>query len=234
MKPHIVLLSGALLGHATIASAQMPDVVFDLKVEGGRVAPNMRLIRVKQGDAVRLRWTSDRPIILHLHGYDIETEGRAGRDRANDLHGTRDRAFPGRGTQARCARRALPWRGSACPHRGPPALAGQAPAPAFCAWRHCWRSPQPPEQARRQPRTASASATSSPCRCRSTCSARRPWSSSPSSCSRCSCAAPPDRAATLLWTCWPARSAGSSADRPSCWCFGLPCSRFSLSQYWPA
>jgi hypothetical protein len=78
MNPHIVLLSGALLGHATIASAQMPDVVFDLKVEGGRVAPGMRLIRVKQGDAVRLRWTSDRPITLHLHGYDIETRVEPG------------------------------------------------------------------------------------------------------------------------------------------------------------
>ena len=78
MNPHIVLLSGALIGHATIASAQMPDVVFDLKVEGGRVAPGMRLIRVKQGDAVKLRWTSDRPIVLHLHGYDIEKKVEPG------------------------------------------------------------------------------------------------------------------------------------------------------------
>ena len=37
MNPHMVLLSGASLALATIASAQMPDVVFDLKVEGGRV-----------------------------------------------------------------------------------------------------------------------------------------------------------------------------------------------------
>jgi hypothetical protein len=32
----------------------------------------MRLVRVKQGDIVKLRWSSDRPIALHLHGYDIE------------------------------------------------------------------------------------------------------------------------------------------------------------------
>ena len=38
----------------------------------------MRLIRVKQGDAVRLRWTTDRPIVLHLHGYDIETKVEPG------------------------------------------------------------------------------------------------------------------------------------------------------------
>ena len=40
--------------------------------------PAIRLIRVKQGDAVRLRWTSDRPIVVHLHGYDIETRVEPG------------------------------------------------------------------------------------------------------------------------------------------------------------
>ena len=52
--------------------AQTQEVTFDLKIEKGRVAQNMRLIRVEQGAAVKLRWTSDRPIVLHLHGYDIE------------------------------------------------------------------------------------------------------------------------------------------------------------------
>jgi hypothetical protein len=63
-----------LLLLCTIASqgAEAADVVFDLRIEKGRVAPKMRLIRVMQGDNVRLRWTSDRPIILHLHGYDVE------------------------------------------------------------------------------------------------------------------------------------------------------------------
>ena len=38
----------------------------------------MRLIRVRQGDTVKLRWTTDRPIMLHLHGYDIETKVEPG------------------------------------------------------------------------------------------------------------------------------------------------------------
>jgi len=42
------------------------------------VPPSMRLIRVKEGDAVKLRWTSDKPIALHLHGYDIETKVEPG------------------------------------------------------------------------------------------------------------------------------------------------------------
>jgi hypothetical protein len=60
-----VLLSSVDLSHAA-------ELTFDLKIQGGRVPQNMRLVRVKQGDAVKLRWTSDRAIVLHLHGYDIE------------------------------------------------------------------------------------------------------------------------------------------------------------------
>jgi hypothetical protein len=52
--------------------AMAAELIFDLKVDHGRVADAMRLIRVSQGDVVRLRWTVDRPLSLHLHGYDIE------------------------------------------------------------------------------------------------------------------------------------------------------------------
>jgi hypothetical protein len=75
----VALLLGALIGGAPAAVAQHSAIVFDLKIEKGRVAPNMRRIRVKQGDTVRLRFTSDRPITLHLHGYDIETKIEPGR-----------------------------------------------------------------------------------------------------------------------------------------------------------
>ena len=54
------------------------EAAFDLKIEKGKVPQNMRLIRVKQGDAVRLRWTTDRTIVLHLHGYDIERKVEPG------------------------------------------------------------------------------------------------------------------------------------------------------------
>ena len=55
-----------------IGGAVAEELAFDLKVERGRVALNMRLIRVKQGDVVKLRWSTDRAMDLHLHGYDIE------------------------------------------------------------------------------------------------------------------------------------------------------------------
>lgn len=57
---------------ATIIGAGAAELTFDFHIERGRVAENMSVIRVKQGDVVRLRWSTDRSIILHLHGYDIE------------------------------------------------------------------------------------------------------------------------------------------------------------------
>src|SRR5258708_36880438 len=53
-------------------AARAAELAFDIKVEQGRAGEAMRLIRVKQGDIVKLRWTTDRPMLLHLHGYDIE------------------------------------------------------------------------------------------------------------------------------------------------------------------
>jgi len=52
--------------------AMAAELTFDLKVEHNRVPDNMRLIRVKEGDVVKLRWTTDQPLVLHLHGYDVE------------------------------------------------------------------------------------------------------------------------------------------------------------------
>src|SRR5437879_3386294 len=50
------------------------EVAYALRVENGHVPESMRLIRAKRGDVVKLQWTSDRPITIHLHGYDIEKE----------------------------------------------------------------------------------------------------------------------------------------------------------------
>jgi hypothetical protein len=35
-------------------------------------------MRVHQNDVVTLKWSSDRPITIHLHGYDIEKEVKPG------------------------------------------------------------------------------------------------------------------------------------------------------------
>jgi hypothetical protein len=68
----------ALLLITAGASAFAAELTFDIKIEGGRVPDTMRLIRVNEGDVVKLRWTSDQPLVLHLHGYDIEKRIAAG------------------------------------------------------------------------------------------------------------------------------------------------------------
>ncbi|MEH2512211.1 FtsP/CotA-like multicopper oxidase with cupredoxin domain [Nitrobacteraceae bacterium AZCC 1564] len=57
---------------ATLVAAGAAELTFDFHIERGRVMESAQVIRIKQGDAVRLRWHADRSIILHLHGYDLE------------------------------------------------------------------------------------------------------------------------------------------------------------------
>jgi FtsP/CotA-like multicopper oxidase with cupredoxin domain len=46
--------------------------VIDLAIRNGAVPADQRLIKVNQGDDITIRWTSDKPATVHLHGYDIE------------------------------------------------------------------------------------------------------------------------------------------------------------------
>jgi hypothetical protein len=68
---HLPMLMLAASVPASLAAAA--ELTFELRIERGSVPPNMRLIRVKQGDLVRLQWRTDRRTAVHLHGYDIET-----------------------------------------------------------------------------------------------------------------------------------------------------------------
>jgi hypothetical protein len=60
-------------GAPTLA-AHAAEVTYVLAITNGRVPANMRLIRVKQNDVVKLEWSTDKPISVHLHGYDIEKD----------------------------------------------------------------------------------------------------------------------------------------------------------------
>ena len=46
---------------------------FELRIEQRRVPQAQRVLRATEGERVELRWTADEPLVLHLHGYDIET-----------------------------------------------------------------------------------------------------------------------------------------------------------------
>jgi hypothetical protein len=68
----IVFALSLWLGAATAVTAA--ELTFTLRIENGHVPQNMRLIRVKKNDVVKLAWSTDKPMRIHLHGYDIEQE----------------------------------------------------------------------------------------------------------------------------------------------------------------
>ncbi len=61
-----------------IAPEGPAERIFDLRIAHDKVAEDMRVVRIKEGDTVRLRWTTGAPVVLHLHGYDIEKKGTPG------------------------------------------------------------------------------------------------------------------------------------------------------------
>jgi FtsP/CotA-like multicopper oxidase with cupredoxin domain len=54
------------------ATAIAEPRVLDLTVTDRRLPEPQRVIRAHQGEEITLRWTTDRPLTVHLHGYDVE------------------------------------------------------------------------------------------------------------------------------------------------------------------
>ena len=57
-----------------VAADGVRHKVLTLSIVKGAVAGVGDTLRVQQGDDVELRWSSDKPMELHLHGYDIEVK----------------------------------------------------------------------------------------------------------------------------------------------------------------
>lgn len=56
------------------AHAQSPETsprIIELRISDGNIVGE-GTIRISQGEDVELRWTTDEPLDIHLHGYDIE------------------------------------------------------------------------------------------------------------------------------------------------------------------
>lgn len=64
----------------------------DLAIENGRIADPAPTLRVEEGDAVVILFTSDRPVEVHLHGYDLAVTVAPGADSILRF----DAAFTGR------------------------------------------------------------------------------------------------------------------------------------------
>ncbi|HEY4038638.1 MAG TPA: hypothetical protein VGM15_07445 [Burkholderiaceae bacterium] len=70
----VVLLSLVLLSLAQAAFAETAGEhrILTFSLVNGAVRNAADTVKVRQGDDLELRWSSDQPMQLHLHGYDIE------------------------------------------------------------------------------------------------------------------------------------------------------------------
>jgi heme/copper-type cytochrome/quinol oxidase subunit 2 len=70
----IVLILGGLffLLRPDTPAAGPRERTFDVSIEGGAMSPSE--ISVKEGDRVTFLISSDKPMELHVHGYDVEQE----------------------------------------------------------------------------------------------------------------------------------------------------------------
>jgi len=66
------LLTAALLG-AAIGNAHAEDRVFELEIHSEGPTSKPTVLAVRQNDRVVLLVSSDKPVQVHLHGYDIES-----------------------------------------------------------------------------------------------------------------------------------------------------------------
>ena len=72
MRMRASLVASLVATVVAVAGAHATEVTYVLRIENGRVPADKRLIRVKQGDILKLQWSADRRMDIHLHGYDIE------------------------------------------------------------------------------------------------------------------------------------------------------------------
>jgi len=56
---------------AAVVGSAAEERIFILNLERGVVSHDRQVIQVQQGDRVKLRWTTDKTIAIHLHGYDL-------------------------------------------------------------------------------------------------------------------------------------------------------------------
>ena len=70
----VMVIVFTLLGGSRFMAlaADPPAALFTIEIKGRKVVGALTTLRVKYGDMVTLRWRTDEPVRLHLHGYDIE------------------------------------------------------------------------------------------------------------------------------------------------------------------
>ena len=77
-----LLLVSLMILTLVLASAcedrEPQDLSFSMSIEGGELAAEESTLTVNQHDTVTIDWMSDLPLLVHLHGYNIEAQMEPG------------------------------------------------------------------------------------------------------------------------------------------------------------
>ena len=74
----LFLAAGWLLDPRPAAAQTGKSRSFALDIHKGQVAAEKKTVRVSEGDRVELNWTTDKAVVLHLHGYDLRLDLKRG------------------------------------------------------------------------------------------------------------------------------------------------------------
>ena len=77
---------------APLAASTPPQVV-ELNVVDGRT-DGPATVRIRKGETVILRWRVDKPMALHVHGYDLQADARPGVPATLTIEGRYPGRFP--------------------------------------------------------------------------------------------------------------------------------------------
>ena len=68
----------AMAGVVPFARAEEAVHAFEIIVADGKVGPTQRVLKAPHQAEVVISWTVDRPLVIHLEGYDVVIEARPG------------------------------------------------------------------------------------------------------------------------------------------------------------
>ncbi|MFT3820187.1 MAG: hypothetical protein QM750_21670 [Rubrivivax sp.] len=72
--PTAVVKPAAAGPAAAPAAPVMTPRSFTVEIAGGRLKGGDETLKVQQGEQVEIRVSSDQPVVLHLHGYEVEAK----------------------------------------------------------------------------------------------------------------------------------------------------------------
>ena len=74
----VLLIVAATAGLAPSPRADDSVHAFDVAVADGQIARTLRVLKVPHQADVIIAWSVDRPMVIHLEGYDVVIEARPG------------------------------------------------------------------------------------------------------------------------------------------------------------